>query len=92
MIQKGVYSYKAYSLTTVNNIRQYSLHLDIIWTFIVGPRKNSLNYYLSSPMPHVRGMMIMESQFVWFRILHSAFSRYVYFNHLQMIENPFDLS
>lgn len=45
-----------------------------------------MNFYSTSPREHIKAMRIHESQYVWFRWLHSAFSRYVYFNKLQRMD------
>lgn len=66
-----------YTLTTVPMYRKYDAFIDI---FMLDEKE--VNYFLPTPIEAVTALMIHHSQFVWYRKLFMAFSRYVYYNGL----------
>lgn len=49
-----------------------------------------MQYFSSMPTEHSEAMVLHDSQYVWFRKLHTVFNRYVYFNELVPIKGPAD--
>lgn len=78
-----------YTLMTVNKVRQYLSFVDILYDIVFGPKNQAeyyMNFYSTSPREHIEVMRLHQSQYVWFRMLHTLFSRYVYFNKLQRMD------
>jgi N-acetylglucosaminylphosphatidylinositol deacetylase len=64
-------------LETVPLWRKYDGYLDILLA-----ERDKINFFLPSPWNAATALMIHHSQFVWYRKLFMAFSRYGYFNSL----------
>ena len=67
-----------YTLETVPLYRKYDAYVDI---FMASSEKH-VNFFLPTPYQAASALMIHHSQFVWYRKLFMAFSRYGYFNSL----------
>ena len=61
----------------MNIIRKYTFFFDIF-----AAKSNRLAYVIPSPFPAGEAIAYHWTQWVWFRKLFVAFSRYVYFNEL----------
>jgi N-acetylglucosaminylphosphatidylinositol deacetylase len=77
LYKRKTLDFDMYTLTTVPMFRKYDAFIDIFLT-----DENEVNYFLPSPFEAVTALMIHHSQFVWYRKLFMAFSRYVYYNGL----------
>ena len=67
-----------YTLDSVPIFQKYDAYLDIFFA-----NSNKINYFLPTPYEAVTALMIHHTQFVWYRKLFMAFSRYGYFNSLE---------
>ncbi|CAG2053587.1 unnamed protein product [Timema podura] len=75
---------RIYALESINILRKYSGFLDVPISYLM-----SSYWYILSPLERstVRSaMMAHRSQYVWFRKLYMAFSRYTFINTLKEIE------
>mgnify|MGYP000901312582 CR=1 FL=1 len=66
-----------FTLDSVWMFRKYDAFLDIFTA-----NNSKINFFLPSPYQAVSALIIHHTQFVWYRKLFMAFSRYGYFNSL----------
>ena len=78
LLKQGVIK-SYYKLESVNIVRKYTFFLDV---FLASHNRATLAYMLGSPFPAKNAMEHHWTQWVWYRRLFVAFSRYVYFNEL----------
>jgi len=69
---------RVYTLRSVNLVRKYSSMLDVPMSFLLAPNAYTANIYDWFRLH--RAMASHRSQYVWFRKLYMAFSRYNFIN------------